>query len=739
MFSPRYCGAGARALALAIVCTPAPAWSQDHKPQPPAPPADRNGKPDDVVVTGQSDPLHLDDTTQTGSRLTLSVRETPASIEVLTQDRLQSRGLRTTREAFADITGAIAGDVPGNPATVTLRGFSGNAVTILFDGVRAGSSTIVGRDIDLWNYDRVEVIKGPASVLDGEGALAGAINLISKKPSLQARTAQMLASVGAFGTARVAGDINVPLSGSVAMLASASYLRSDSLYDVDDNDYRSINATTSLLWQPSERVTALFAVDYGYDRSAATYQGSPLVPRGLARDPSDVVDDPAGLVVDAATRRVNYNPLGSYQDARSETVRGRVDADLGNGWTLTDNAQYYHAARSFVYSNDQTFRPSTGLLSRSLREISNRQDFYDNRLTLGRDGPLFGLRDRFTIGVEHNHTRFHDPRRFGVLAPVTPFDPIRGTLPSDDPANFPGAGNNVLFRTRLNQTAVFVENALNLTPALLLVGGLRREVIGVDRAVTDYALNTTVRFRPRFKPVSGRIGAVWSVQPTVQLYAQYATAVVPVGTLLILSGASGAFDLSTGDTQEAGIKGSFLGERVSFIAAVYRISLDRIVTIDPVTNRSVQGGSQSSRGVEATLAADLLPTLHLDVGAATGGARFDRLIEAGGADRAGKTPPNTPSTTFNAGLLYSPLRLPVTLGAFARHVSDFYTDNANTYAVRGHTTIDASVAFRVPSGTITLRGRNLTNALYGEYSGYPATQVYLGAPRGVEVSYAAHF
>lgn len=120
-----------------------------------------------IVVTGQRDPLKLDDQAQAGSRLGLSIRETPASVEVLTQDDLQIRGLRTAREAFNDVVGAIAGNVPGNPAVVSLRGFAGNTVSILQDGVRVSASTVVQRDSNTWHYDRVEVLKGPASVLYG--------------------------------------------------------------------------------------------------------------------------------------------------------------------------------------------------------------------------------------------------------------------------------------------------------------------------------------------------------------------------------------------------------------------------------------------------------------------------------------------------------------------------------------------------------------------------------------------
>ena len=316
---------------------------------------------------------------------------------------------------------------------------------------------------------------------------------------------------------------------------------------------------------------------------------------------------------------------------------------------------------------------------------------------------------------------------------------MRGRVPSRAVANFPGAGNAVLFTTDLDQTSLFLEDAYDLTDRLILVGGVRYEAIDLDRTVRDLNLNTATRFTPSFRPLSGRVGAVYTVAPGVQAYAQYSTAVVPVGSLLVLTTASGAFDLSRGDVVEGGLKVTALHDRLSITAAGYRIGLDDILTLDPVTSLSVQGGTQSSRGAELTVGANPLPNLHVDVGAAYIDARYDRLMEAGGANRAGKRPVNAPATTLNAAVLYSLPRLPVTFGAFITHVGDFYTDTANTIRVNARTTLDASVTWRLAGGALVLRGRNLTDVLYGEYSGYPATQVYLGAPRSFDVTWTGSF
>jgi iron complex outermembrane receptor protein len=116
------------------------------------------------------------------------------------------------------------------------------------------------------------------------------------------------------------------------------------------------------------------------------------------------------------------------------------------------------------------------------------------------------------------------------------------------------------------------------------------------------------------------------------------------------------------------------------------------------------------------------------------------LLDAAGVDRSGNRPINTPSTTLAGYASYAVPGMPVTISVFARHVSGFFTDTANTIHVAGHTTLDASIAWKLGSkATLTLRGRNLTDAFYGEYSGYPTTNIYIGAPRSVEGSLAVHF
>jgi len=701
-----------------------------------------------IVVTGGRDPLKLGDAAQAGSRLDLSIRETPASVEVLTQDDLQVRGLRTARETFNDVVGAIAGNVPGNPAVVSLRGFAGNTVSILQDGVRVSSSTVVQRDTNSWHFDRIEVLKGPASVLFGEGALAGVVNKVTRKPVIGERHLDTLLSVGSFNTVFAAAGVNVPLASAVAVRADASYQRSDSLYDVDSNRTLSAGLTTSVLWRPHERVSLLVAVDHFEDRYDATYQGLPLIPARYALRPSEAVTTASGLVADRALRRRNYNPKGAYSGADETTLRSRLDWTMGDGWTLALDLTGYTADRAFLLADSQSFVAPTaafpnGSFRQSYQDFRHDHRFWNARGVVANDRTVAGLRNRFSFGVERNGTDFTSLRQ---QAPVSALPAVDVRNPAVIPVPTVTAiftATNVTFDSQLEQTSVFAEDALNLTRGWLLLGGVRWDHIRLDRATTQNATGAVDRNSPTFDPVSWRAGTTLDLSKGLTLYAQYTTAVSPVSSILLASVANSRFRLTHGRAYEGGFKAIAWGGHASLTGAAYRIEQSDILTRDPVNPvLTVQGGRQSSTGFELSGVVSPLRALRLSGGVSYTDARYEELFELVGGvriDRSGNRPINVPATTLNASALYT-LAGRVTLGGFLRHAGAFYTDPANTIRVAGHSVLDASLSLPVSArATLTLRGRNLTDAFYGEYSGYPTTNIYIGAPRSFELALATRF
>lgn len=692
---------------------------------------------DDVIVTARPTAMALDRPAPSANRLGLTHREIPATLDVLTQERMQTEGLRTSVEAFNAAPGVNGGTLPGSVGVTSMRGFTSTAIAYLFDGVRVTGSNSAIRNFDTFNFERVEVLKGPASVLYGEGALAGAINLVPKRAYIGERSGQGLVSLGSFNTVRAGIGGNIPISDTMALRLDASLSETDGWADDTGASTRAV--TSSFLWKPTDRLTLNLFADYFYDRSSP-YFGSTLVPTTAARDPSDLVRNSAGLSLDRATLRTNYNVEDGVMKSESFQVRARADYRLSDQWTLTNELAGYTADRLWRNVEDVSFDAGSGLLKRNTTLIAHDHQYWTDRAWASFDGLAAGRRNRFTVGLEYSDTRFLTTRRFGTTTAVDSFDPARGLFPETTEANFPGAGSRVDWVSESTTAAVFLENAFNLTPKWLLVGGLRYDHVELDRETYD--LNTGVRatYGRSYDPNSWRVGTVYDLHPRTQIYAQFSHAVTPVSSFLFLNSTNAQFDLSAGDAWEAGVKTSFWQDRADVTAAVYHITQDDILTRDPSNPAlTIQGGQQQSYGLEVSLSAAITERLRLDASAAILSSEFKTLVEAGGIDRSGNRPPNVPEKMFDVSAYYSLPVVPVTLGATVRYNGDFYTSNANTYRVDSSTVVDAQASWRAPFGRVTLRGRNLFDTLYADWSGYGATQLYIGAPRSFDVTVSRNF
>jgi iron complex outermembrane receptor protein len=292
----------------------------------------------------------------------------------------------------------------------------------------------------------------------------------------------------------------------------------------------------------------------------------------------------------------------------------------------------------------------------------------------------------------------------------------------------------------INLVSLFAEDALTVAPRVTIIGGVRADRFDVDRSINDLNTATLTTFNRAFHPVSGRAGIVADVLPKTQLFAQYTSAVAPVATLVLISQANAAFDLTTGAAWEGGVKATLAGGRLDATASIFTIEQDNIVTRDPNNfNISIQGGTQATSGVEFSASANVPSGLRLTANAAFMDPRFVTLIEAGGLDRAGNLPPNVPARTAGVWMAWRAGRTPLTVGGGVRYQSRFFTNNANSTEIAGFTLLDAQASWRVGAGEITLRGRNLTDVLYADWTGASASQVQLGAPRTVDLSYHVRF
>ncbi len=694
---------------------------------------------DQVIRAVGTGTLHLEQVSPSASRLGLSIREIPASVEVVDQTVLQERGLRTISEAVEGATGVTVGDSPGNPANFSMRGFTNNQLRLLYDGLMIGPASMTSRPRDTWNLERIEILKGPASVLYGEGALGGAINFVTKRPMRSDQvTVDALLSYGTFNTLRAAAGSGGPLRwDNLHYRVDLSYQTSDSFSGVQRTPYTYWNMTSALLYDATPRLNFELSFDVSHDRSVP-YWGTPLVPGSFAGASAipDVVSTRTGQTIDARFFRQNFNVADANMSSTTYWAK------LKTNWQPTDTIQirnqgyYYWAGRDWQNAETYQFNPGTLLLDRDRFFVQHDQYILGDRLELQVNEPILDHKNRFIVGVDFSHLHLNRPSFFSAGDSIDPF-----AVPSGSFGSIVSAEQ----RSTITTTAIFAENQFSVTDALKLVGGMRFDHIDLNRKLFNNAgvFNQTASFERDFQPVTWRVGAVYDLLPTLTLYGHYATAADPVGTNLFIVRAAENFDLATGAQWEVGLKQSLWNHRAEWTVAYFDIFRKNILTQTSLL-AAENVGRQTSKGFELSAAVRPTDAWRIQGNLTFLSAEFDDFSEQAGGNLVshdGNRPPNVPQTVANLWSQYRiPFVIPFDLGAVFRYVGPRFADNANAIRLHSYTTADVWVSIPYKNFALTIRGRNLADKTYAIWADpfYPS-QVLLGAPRMMEVMLTARF
>lgn len=665
--------------------------------------ADTQLAPVEVTAEREASSLGLDQASTTGSRTGVTVRELPASIESVDSATIEERGDYTIMDAITRATG-VSGVGSGGNGTMSFstRGFSGtNSVGLAEDGMRlstgAGTQNYPN---DSWGYERIEVLRGPASVVYGSGTVGATINAVRKAPSRTA-SAEALFGIGTDGTGRIG------LGGTGALGEIASF-RVDAYGHTTDGQRDLGNASgskllTTLRLQPSSDLRFELLADYS-KQNPERYWGTP---------------NDKGRIV-SSLRNENYNVSDAIIGYEDKRLRGRVEWQANDWLTLRDEVYYFEANRHWKNVEQYSLNAAAGTVNRSdYLEIRHNMDQTGNRLEAG----IRTERHRGVIGWEVARVNFRHSNNspYGGASTVSAGNPAHGAWSSPDPTL-------AKFDTRSTLQALYAEDAWQFANQWLLMAGIRHDVADVSR---DELVNGT-DFDKTLRGNAWRLGLTYQLSPATSLYAQASTGHDPVTSIITMNLSNSNFTLTKGKQVETGIKqslGNGLGE---WTAALFRIDKDDIITRDPVNPAlSVQGGSQHSQGIELSAALTPWKNWRFEGNFTVLRARYDELLEAGGVDRSGKRPTGVPEQVAN---LWAHHRLgPVLASLGGRYVGKRYADNANSVVLPAYSVVDAALAWTYDQRTtLRLLGRNLTDKVYATTS-YGSQQFVLGQGRSFEL------
>jgi iron complex outermembrane recepter protein len=693
-------------------------------------------------------PLNTNVVADSASRLGLTVHEVPATVEVISAQTIREQGYRTVSEVAQGAVGVTSGDNPAEPSAFSMRGFTNSQINTLYNGIKIGPQNMTSRVMDTANLEAVEFVKGPASLMSGEGAAGGAINLVNKQPltgPIRNEADFSYDSLNSFRTHYGSGG-----STNVQGLDYRFDISRSSLNGfADDTNTKTLDISSQLNYRISDNLKIWGAIEYREDRSKA-YWGVPLVPVAFSGSHAttgivsgNYVSNYNGsnlgaVTIDDRTFKTNYNVLDNRNVAQEVWLRGGFELKLAPDLTLKSQAYSYGAERSWFNNEVEAFNSVSNQVDRERFFVAHSQRLVGNITDLTWDTNIAGMDNRFVTTFAASDLDFVRPGAFNFPGDsVELVDPIRG---------YYGLLIKQQQTARIDNESLSFEDRLKITQSFALIGGVRVEHIGLDRNSTDPngVVKANFPFSKSWAPVTGRIGYTWDAVPGLTFFSQYATGADVSANNIFLLGPLQPLDLTTSRTYETGIKHLLWDNRAEWSFSAYDIQRKNVYAAAGGMQLNI-AGRQESKGVELAAAVRVTDAWRVWGNIAYVNAYYADYNFAGGSF-SGNTPPNVPRVVANAGAAYRFFTpWPVEFGVVGRHVGDRYNTDANTVTLNAYTIADVYAFVDIPKSVfsaveqtrLAFRVRNITDKRYAVWGDpfYP-DQILLGAPRTYEISAA---
>lgn len=611
--------------------------------------AEEGGERDVIVVTGERPAGAATAGTKTDTPIT----ETPQSISVIGADEIVGLGLQNLNQTLRLVAG-VTPEQRGSAAEVydqfKLRGFD---APIYLDGLRLFSSATgyAVPQVDVSRLDRIEVVKGPASVLYGQSSPGGLVAEASKLPVERDLYGAVAGSYGSYDLYRLDADLGGRLAPGLLWRLYGSANGADQQQEFGKRRRETVSGAITV--GAGGRTTLTVLAAYSHDPFNGNYGVWPAL--------GTLLDNPAGRI---STRFYGGEPDDFFrreQAAASYFLRH----DFGGDWAFRSSGryQYVRSRLGIVYTSGSPIDPADpaprlyGRASYSTREQLNGWTFDNQFVGKLRTGPLD---HSLLFGADRQVSHSAEAFAFGSATPIDVFDPVYGTMPTPrTPAEVPGeppyAGS---FNTRQRQQGVYVQDQI-------AVGGLRLTLSGRQ----DWARQAQAGSVVHDDRFTWRIGGLFLLPFGLAPYASYSTSFEPQASLL----ANGDFAVpSTGKQFEVGAKYQVPGTQIIVTGAWFDIRQANVVVSDPVTFAATQVGRVRSRGVEVEATAPLPHGFNARLAFSR---QRVRVLEDVAPARVGRPLLGVGRGNLTANLEWAPVAGPLeglAIGGAVRHVDRVY-------------------------------------------------------------------
>lgn len=637
----------------------------------------------------------------TATKTDTSLLETPQSVSVIGIQEMEDKGAASLTDALQQTAGVAVnpyGFDSRAPDWVMLRGFDGWFSSSYRDGlIQNVGMTFLGVQTEIYGLERLEVLRGPASVLFGKGDAGGVVNRVSKVPSADAPR-ELVLQTGSYGRQQLAADLGGALDADGTLRYRVVGLDLDSGTQEKYPNGKRMELqrqylAPSLRWQLGPATSLVLQAEYLRDNASDDIQ---FVTGADGRPTSVKEGDP------------NYSRMKTGSDALGYQLEHRLES----GWSLRQNLRL--ARRTMDKRHILSWLDGSGTqLERQARHDIESVDELAVDTNLKGRVQSGAVEHTLLLGVDWNEYDIKWRRYRDMTSNLSLSNPVYGVSIPDP--------TTLAADTRLHseQLGVYVQDQIRLSPAWLLTAGSRRDRV---RSENDDRFNAS-RSTQIDTATSSRLGLNYLAGSGWGPYVSYSESFVPnVG----LDSLGRTFKPSEAKQVEAGVRYLPAESPFSFSAALFDLEKTGVVSYDPITFDARQIGKVRSRGLELEAKAEISPRWRLT------GSLTDldmKVLNSADPAEVGKMPILTPTRMASLWLHHSFAGdwQGFGFGVGLRHLGKRWNDVANTSSEPAYTLADAALTYDSGPWRAALNVSNLFDKHY--YSGQAYGSFFRGAER----------
>ncbi|NEW87839.1 TonB-dependent siderophore receptor [Rhodopseudomonas sp. WA056] len=651
----------------------------------------------------------------TGTKTNTPLIETPQSVSVINRQQMDAQNVQSVTDALRYSAGVVA----TTPAisqrfdTFSIRGFDASSTGILRDGLR-GTTAQAWPKTEPYGLERVEILRGPSSVLYGQNTPGGLVNLITKRP-LDTPVNEVMLQGGSFDRLQGQFDLSGPIDKDGQFLYRLTGLARDSNTQFKAIPDDKLFIAPAFTWRPDIDTTLTILTDYSYEkfgppRPYIPIQGT-LLPNKNGQLPRNQFLDQPGLANDRTQYSAGY----------------LFERHLDDTFTMRSNFRYGHVDLLTNTASGMNLAADQRTLNRALYQFRIVGDTYASDNQIQADWWMGSTQFVSLAGVDYRRSTEDYYLNSGRAPSIDIFNPVY-----DQPIGVAATPNASTWQTS-DQVGIYGQQQIKFDGRWVLSLGGRQDW---SNTATDNRLKSSTATQDD-KAFTYRAGLVYLSDVGLAPYIGYSTSFSP---LLGTDFYGQPYKPTTGRQAEIGVKYQPAGATSFVTMSVFDLYQENVQTTDPNNSLNrLQVGEVRSRGFELQGVANPIAGLnlvasytHTDLTV----TKSNNLVELG--NRPTGLPADTASLwgdyTFQSGALTG-----FGAGFGTRYVGETFADAANTIGVPSYVLFDAALHYDLGQLHRDLKGMrlainatNLTNKQY--YVSCSTTSCNAGFDRSVIAS-----